>query len=276
VLLSANIFDSITYGYPPDIDRKLDMSDSNIWEEFRYSSMDDLKLAGRKYGWKHSTRPVVVCLPGLTRNSADFHELAVYLSQNASRPHRVLCLDYRGRGSSSYDKNWKNYNPLTEAGDVVDGMTAAGVEEATIIGTSRGGLIAMIMAATKPGLLHAVVLNDVGPEIDGKGVVRIKSYMERSKPPANVEQAIDNLKTYSSAQFPKLSDEDWRKQVELIYEQGNGKLIARYDPKLINTMKAIDLDAPLPTMWPQFAGLKNIPLLVFRGENSDLDRKSVV
>lgn len=241
------------------------------WEEFRYSATDGLALAGRKYGWINSgIRPTVVCLAGLTRNSADFHELALFLSSDEGGNRRVLCLDYRGRGASAHDGNSDNYNPLVEADDVINGMVAAGVGEADIIGTSRGGIIAMILAAMRPGMLHTVILNDVGPQIDAKGLVRIKAYMQRSKTPSNMAQAVEYLKTYASAQFPKFIDADWQKQAELIYLEKDGKLSVRYDTSLIKSLKAINLDAPLPTMWPQFAGLKNLPVMVIHGQNSDL------
>ena len=247
------------------------MNNTPEWDDFRYSASDGLALAGRKYGWNNpSSKPAIVCLAGLTRNSRDFHELALFLSSDAGNARRVLCLDYRGRGLSAYDSNSDNYNPLTEAEDVINGMTAAGIGEADIIGTSRGGIIAMILAAMRPSLLHSVVLNDVGPQIDAKGLVRIKSYMHRSKRPDNMAQAVENLKSYASAQFPKFSDEDWEKQANLIYEEKDGKLQACYDPGLIKSLEAINLDAPLPTMWPQFSGLKNIPVMVVHGENSDL------
>ena len=247
------------------------MNNTAEWEEFRYSASDGLHLAGRKYGWHHpSTGPTVVCLAGLTRNSADFHGLATALSGEALGNRRVLCLDYRGRGNSEYDKNPDNYNPLVEANDVLQGMVAAGVEEADIIGTSRGGIIAMILAAMRPGILHSVILNDVGPQIDAKGLVRIKAYMQRSAKPATMAQAVENIKAYASAQFPKFTDSDWQKQAELVYQEKDGQLSVRYDPALIKGLKAINLDAPLPSMWPQFAGLTNIPVMVIRGENSDL------
>ncbi|MFK5979809.1 MAG: alpha/beta hydrolase [Rhizobiaceae bacterium] len=247
------------------------MNNTAKWNEFSYSATDGLRLSGRKYGWHHlNAGPTVVCLPGLTRNCADFHELAIALSGEGLGNRRVLCLDYRGRGNSEYDKNPENYNPLTEADDVIQGMVSAGVGEADIIGTSRGGIIAMILAAMRPGMLHSVILNDVGPQIDVKGLVRIKAYMQRSGRPKNMTQAIENIKGYASSQFPKLGDADWRKQAELIYQEKDGQLSVRYDPALIKGLKAINLDAPLPTMWPQFAGLKGIPVLVIRGANSDL------
>ncbi len=250
-----------------------DMQNSDAprqWEEFTYTSFDGLTLAGRKYGWQHRDALPVVCLAGLTRNSSDFHDLAVHLSQHAPTRRRVLCLDYRGRGMSSHDKNWENYNVLTEANDAVDGITAAGLEHAALVGTSRGGLIIMMLAAMKPAIMHKVVMNDVGPEIDGPGLVRIKKMMEGSLVASNWKDAAEALKSYGKRSFPKWSDDEWERQARLIYHEEKGRLVRNYDPKLLNVMRAVDLDARLPSLWPQFTGLRNIPLMLIRGENTDL------
>ena len=254
-----------------------DNSDDRMgWERFDYTSSDGLRLAGRKYGWSHDDTLPVICLAGLTRNSADFHELALYLSGEAPVPRKVLCLDYRGRGMSQWDRNWENYNPLIEAEDVLAGATAAGIGEAAIIGTSRGGLVAMILAAARPGLLQAVVLNDVGPEIDGQGLVRIRAYVENGRDFANWDDAAEALKAMGAGQFPAYDDAEWHRQARLIVEEKNGKVVRRYDPRLMKTLTSINLDNPLPAMWPQFGGFANIPLLVIRGERSDLLSRETV
>lgn len=241
------------------------------WQDFSYTSTDGLRLAGRKYGWENRNAMPVVCLSGLTRNSADFHDLAIHLSQKAEVKRRVLCLDYRGRGKSDYDKNWLNYSIFMEADDVVQGVTAAGLEHADFIGTSRGGLIIMLLAAMKPGLLSSVVMNDIGPEIDGPGLVRIKKMLEGStNSESDWKSAAETLKRFGSHEFPNRDDADWERQARLIYVEKDGKLVKNYDPKLVNTMKAIDLDVRLPSMWPQFTGLRKIPLMLIRGNNTTL------
>ncbi|MCF6321490.1 MAG: alpha/beta hydrolase [Rhizobiaceae bacterium] len=246
------------------------MSNSQQWQDFTYTSNDGLRLAGRKYGWQHRDRLAVLCLAGLTRNSADFHELALYLANHEKNPRRVLCLDYRGRGKSQYDKNWKNYNPLVEAGDVIDGLIAAGLDHVAIVGTSRGGMIALALAAMRPGLMKAVVFNDIGPEIDGPGLVRIKNYIEHAKDPGSWPQAVEMLREVSAKQFPNWDDEELDRQARLIYAEKGGKIVRRYDKGMMKSLSSINLDEPLPTYWPQFEGLKKLPLLLIRGENSDL------
>jgi len=240
------------------------------WQEFHYRSVDDLKLAGRKYGWNNHGNSAVVCLPGLTRNAADFHELAVHLSQDKISPRRVLALDYRGRGLSQYDKNFNNYSILREADDVLQGIVAAGLGHVNIIGTSRGGLIAMVLAALRPTILKSVTLNDIGPEIDGAGLVRIKTYVENMKDHTNWADATAYIKEIGQAHFPNWDDATWEKQARLIYHEIKGRIKRNYDPALLKTLQAIDLDSRIPDLWPQFFGLKKIPLMLIRGANTDL------
>lgn len=247
------------------------MTDNEQWQEFRYTSSDGLVLAGRKYGWQHAERLPVLCLPGLTRNCADFHLLAMHLSRHEKTPRRVLCLDFRGRGKSQYDKNWQNYNPLVEAGDVIDGVIAAGLHEVALVGTSRGGMVAMVLAAMRPTLMKAVVFNDIGPEIDGPGLVRIKNYIENSSLPGNWQEAAQMMREVASKQFPDWDDAEYARQARLIFkEEEGGKIVRQYDEGLIKSLASINLDEPLPTFWPQFAGLRKLPLLLVRGQNSDL------
>ena len=251
-------------------------NDSEGWTRFDYSAPDGLRLAGRLYGGDNEGPLPVVCLAGLTRNSADFHELALYLAYEANPRRKVLCLDYRGRGMSAWDRNWENYNPLTEAEDVLAGAIAAGIGEAAIIGTSRGGMIAMILAAMRPAMLKAVVLNDVGPEIDGQGLLRIRAYVEKGRDFDNWADATDAVQAIGQNQFPGFDRKDWQRHARLIFEDKNGKVVRRYDPKIMNTLKSIDIDGPLPSLWPQFVGLKRVPLLVVRGSRSDLLSRETV
>ena len=252
------------------------MRNPNPWQNFEYRSSDGLRLAGRKYGWQHNQHLAVLCLAGLTRNSTDFHELAMHLSTHPKAPRRVLCLDYRGRGLSDYDKNWKNYNPLTEANDVIDGILAAGLGQMAIVGTSRGGLIAMVLAAMRPTLMKAVVLNDIGPQVNGPGLVRIKNYIENASEPQNWQEATQAIAAASSKQFPKWDEAELARQARLIFKQQDGKIIRQYDAGLIKSLASINLDQPLPTYWLQFDGLKKLPMLLVHGENSDLLSPDIV
>ena len=247
------------------------------WQEFTYSASDGLRLAGRRYGWENRGSVPVVCLSGLSRNSRDFHELAMHLSTEAGTRRRVLTLDYRGRGRSQYDPNWQNYNLVVEADDVIQGLVAAGLQHAHFIGTSRGGLICMLLAGMRPGIMHSVILNDVGPEIAGAGLVRIKKSLEAEHTARDWADAAEQLKRAGERDFPNRSQSGWERHARMIYrENGNahagGKpgLVRDFDPKLGKTLAEIDLDSPLPTMWAQFAGLAKHPLMLIRGKNTDL------
>lgn len=234
------------------------------------TSTDGLKLYARDYGPRVMHALPVVCLPGLARTSADFHDLALTLSRDSERPRRVLALDYRGRGRSDRDPAWRNYDVRIEMGDVLAVLVAAGVEEAALVGTSRGGLIAMALSAARPALLRAVVLNDVGPVIEGKGLVRIRSYIGKLPKPRDFAEAVEIQKGLLSAQFPKLSSEEWEGMARTTWTETKDGLVPAYDPKLMAMLESIDLEAPLPALWGLFEGLKTVPVLALRGANSDI------
>jgi pimeloyl-ACP methyl ester carboxylesterase len=242
-------------------------------ESFRsvfVSAQDGLGLHVRDYGDRTWEALPVVCLAGLTRNSVDFHALAVALSSDAERPRRVLALDYRGRGLSGRDADWKRYDVRIEAEDTLAVLAALGVEEAAFVGTSRGGLVSMAVAAMRPGVLKAAVLNDIGPVIEGRGLIRIRSYVGKLPPPRTMAEAAQLLRKISDAQFPALSEADWLALASGSWEEKDGKLVSSYDPALMKGLASLDLEAPLPQLWGLFEGLSDVPVLAMRGENSDL------
>ncbi len=240
------------------------------YAELSVSAVDGLRLFARDYGPPAFSALPVVCLPGLARTSADFHDLASALARDEKRPRRVLALDYRGRGRSEYDTDWRNYDVRVELGDVLQVLTVAGIEEAVFVGTSRGGIITMGIAAARPALLRGAVLNDIGPAIDGKGLARIRGYVGKLPAPADWTQAADIAKNLMSAQFPRLEPEDWQVFARATWKESGGRLALDYDHALMKTLEAIDLEAPLPALWFLFEGLKNVPVLALRGANSDI------
>ena len=172
------------------------------YTEHRYSSKDGLSLYYREYG---EGDDVIICLPGLTRNSKDFHDLATRLSAS----HRVLCLDLRGRGQSDRDPNWRHYHPGSYVNDTWRLMDKLAIDAFTIIGTSLGGLMSMIMASQYPQRLKAIVLNDIGPEIAPIGLARLLSYVGKLKKVENWQQAAAQCeKTYALA-VPGKPTEFW-------------------------------------------------------------------
>ena len=232
-----------------------------------FPAADGLRLHMRDYGSALAPLCPMVCLPGLARTAADFDRLALRVSR-AGR--RVAALDYRGRGLSERDQNWRNYDIRVEAMDVQSVLTAAGIDQAIFVGTSRGGLNLMALAASRPALLRAAVLNDIGPVIEVAGLKRIRGYVGRLKQPNTWADAIEMFRALLATQFTALSSEDIETYARLTFEEKDGRLLPRYDVNLLLGLAGLDLDAPIPDLWPQFEALANVPLLVVRGENSDL------
>src|SRR5262245_48977365 len=143
------------------------MTSGAVYEDIFYTARDGLKLHARRYPAAPTAAPgrTVVCLAGLTRNGRDFHDLAVALSRRPGSPRTVFTIDYRGRGLSAFDSDWRNYAVQIEMLDVIDFITLEGLHDVAMIGTSRGGLITMLLAAVQPTAIGAVVLNDIGPVI---------------------------------------------------------------------------------------------------------------
>jgi pimeloyl-ACP methyl ester carboxylesterase len=248
----------------------LQLGEGTLWQSFWSTSQDGLRLHTRVYGPEHSTQLPVVCLAGLARTSADFHEVATHLSTHKTKPRQVLALDYRGRGRSDYDSNPANYDPRVEMQDVQDVLTAIGVHEAVFIGTSRGGLITMGLSAARPGCIKGVVMNDIGPVIEGKGLARIKSYVGKLPKPHDYGEAVQILKRIASQHFTRLSDAEWDTFARRTFKESANGLVPDYDPQLTKALESFDLEKPLPVLWPLFEGLKGVPVLSIRGEHSDI------
>jgi pimeloyl-ACP methyl ester carboxylesterase len=235
-----------------------------------YRSSDGLRLHVAEYGDTISPWLPVVCLPGLSRSARDFHELGLHLSQNPHRPRRVLAFDLRGRGMSEWDQNIAHYTPIVEMQDVLDGMAALGVDRAVVVGTSRGGIIAMLMAVARPSVIAGVVLNDIGPAIEPRGLARLKTYVGRIPAPDDWDDAARILRRLHGSQFTALGDDDWRAFARMTWRDEDGLPVGNYDPALARTFDGVEFDRPLPTLWREFAALNSKPVLTIRGENSDI------
>jgi pimeloyl-ACP methyl ester carboxylesterase len=234
---------------------------------------DGLKLHVTHWPAPRATARPVLCLPGLTRNGRDFQDVAIALSTGET-PRDVFALDARGRGLSDYDPDWKNYTVPTETQDVIDVMTALGLHNASIIGTSRGGLQAMVLAALQPGLIGAVVLNDIGPVIERRGLLRIAGYVGRMPLPVSWDDASRMVGDVSRKAFPAFADgvdganEVWARVARAWYNERDGRPAPGYDPNLGRSLSPTD--AAPPPLWAQFDALKHASVLVVRGETSDL------
>jgi pimeloyl-ACP methyl ester carboxylesterase len=231
------------------------------------SAPDGLRLHVAEYGARLSDLVPVVCLAGLTRNSRDFDTLARRL---AAGGRRVLAPDYRGRGLSARDRKWQNYNLEVEGKDIQAVLTALGIRQAIFVGTSRGGLHIMALAARQPTLIAAAVLNDVGPIVEPQGLIRIKTHTGALPPPTNWAEAADMLRRTYGQQFPALDGPDWAILARATVRESNERLAWDYDPALAKTLATISPDTPPVDLWPQFRALARVPVLAIRGANSDI------
>ena len=235
-----------------------------------YRSSDGLELCYRHYGEDHDTLPVV-CLPGITRNSRDFEDLAPHL---ASR-YPVICPDFRGRGLSARDPDWRNYRPTTYVGDVLSLLDTLSIPRAAFVGTSLGGLVSNLIAAESPARVGGVVLNDVGPVIGPEGLARIKAYIGRAAPVADWDAAVAQFREIYEIAWPGLPDAAWQRLVRRSYrENARGVPELDMDPMIGEAARKVGtgLDDP----WALFAAMRDLPLLVLHGEHSDILTDDIV
>jgi pimeloyl-ACP methyl ester carboxylesterase len=228
----------------------------------RFITSDGLALAWEEQG---GGLPLL-CLPGLTRNARDFDDLGAALGER----HRLLRLTLRGRGASDRDPDFRNYNVAVEARDVVEFLDHLDLDRVVVIGTSRGGLIAMLLAAVAKPRLAGVLLNDVGPELAPQGLATIMSYLGVPPRAPDFPSVVAALKARLGAAFPGLPDERWAVLARRWFDEGpGGAPVLNYDPGLRDAFAAT-ADAPAADLWPLFDALDGVPLALVRGANSDL------
>lgn len=230
-----------------------------------YDSADGLRLYCAVYPARRPGGLPVLCLPGLTRNSRDFADLAQHLRAG----HEVLCADLRGRGRSSWDSDPSHYQLPFYLQDAWSLLDSRRVSRVIVIGTSLGALMGMAMAATRPERIAGVVLNDAGPEFDPAGVRRIAGYAGKLPPVSSWQEAAEQAKSVYGAALPGLSDADWLDYARRSYrENASGVPVPDMDPKIAEAFKTTTT-AP-PDLWPVYAQIKGVPLLAIRGALSDL------
>jgi len=231
------------------------------------TAQDGLQLHVLEFGSRLSAKPPVVCLPGLTRTADDFTTVAGAL---AAQGRRVLALDSRGRGRSQFDADPANYSLAVELADLIAVLTALETMPAVLIGSSRGGLLIMLLAAQRPPAIAGAILNDIGPVIETKGLLRIKGYVGKLPAPRSFEEGAEILRQTSADQFPKLTHADWLAAARRTWRADDGTLVLTYDPRLAEAFAAFTPDAAPPPIWDQFDALADTPLMVIRGANSDI------
>lgn len=239
-------------------------------EDLWITAPDGLRLHAYVAGPRDSRLFPVICLPGLARPGDDFFELMKALTDGPS-PRRVIALESRGRGMSERDSNPANYNPLTELADLLAVIDATGIERAVFVGTSRGGILTMLMAAARPRAIAGAVLVDIGPVIEMAGLLRIKNYVGKLPKPGSWTEAVSVIRSTMATQFPSLDDQSWEKMARGIWAENKDKRIElRYDPALSASLKNVDPAEPPPILWPQFDALAPAPVMIVRGELSDI------
>jgi pimeloyl-ACP methyl ester carboxylesterase len=238
---------------------------SDCW----YQSSDGLRLYARDYHCRDLDKPepaTVLCMHGLTRNSADFSDLADHLCER----YRVIAVDQRGRGRSEYDSVVANYTPQTYVQDMFTLLDQVAVTEAILVGTSLGGLMSFLMAAMQPQRVLAMIINDIGPELDPRGLDRIKGYAGKTAPVRNWDEALAQTKAINEVAFPDFSDEQWLDFCHGVYREENGVPVSAYDPAIALPLADEESGALPPDLWPIFESSREIPMLVLRGADSDI------
>ena len=230
-----------------------------------FDSADGLRLYYRDYAAETPGRLPVLCLPGLTRNSRDFEHVALRLR----RDRRVLCADLRGRGRSQHDPNWHNYHPGTYLADIARLLEDARIERCAFFGTSLGGILTMLTAATAPQRVAAAILNDIGPEVDPVGLARIASYVGRFPPAHTWAEAVTLVRATYEFALPGLTDEQWLDYARRSYTDVGGVPRLDMDPMIGEAVRSAPA-AAAPDLWPVFRTLGPVPTLVLRGATSDI------
>lgn len=234
------------------------------YEDRYFTVPDGLRLHYRDYPGA-SDRPPLLCLPGLTRNHRDFADFA----ERYSPRFRVLALDFRGRALSDYDPLPRRYHALTYSGDVQQLLDQLAIPQAIFVGTSLGGLVTMTTAAIAPQRIAAAILNDVGPDVDPSGVGRILTYVGKDVRFPGWDDAAKTIAASYGAAFDRYSHEDWVKMAKRNCREDNGEIRFDYDMAIAEPFKTAG-PAPAVDLWPLFRMLGAKPLLVVRGEKSDL------
>lgn len=234
------------------------------FEDRIWWSPDGLRLHARDYPGE-APLPIV-CLPGLTRNARDYHGVAERLSPR----FRVIAVDLRGRGESGYAKDPMSYVPLSYVQDVEAMLRAFGIERFVAFGTSLGGIVTMLLAGMHQGVVAGALLNDVGPEIEPAGLARIRGYVGRSSTWPTWMHAARCVQEGNADVYPDYGIEDWLAMAKRLYRlNGAGRVVLDYDLRIAEPFRVPGNEAG-PDMWRALAALRQVPVLVTRGERSDI------
>lgn len=230
-----------------------------------YRSADGrLDLHARIYG---EDGPPLLLMHGLTRNSADFEALVGHLVGD----YQLIVPDQRGRGLSGYDPDPENYNPTVYVQDMFALIEGLRLENPGLVGTSLGGLMAMMMAAISPTRFTSLILNDIGPEVEAAGLDRIQSYVGELEPFDNWQQAADHCRLVHGDAMIGYQEQDWMSFARrTCTEIPDGKIRFAYDPAISDGLSGNASSAVPPDLWAIWDRLSAIPALILRGALSDI------
>ena len=235
------------------------------FEDGFWWSNDGLRLHYRDYPGR-GDRPPILCFPGLTRNARDFEGVA----QRLSGEWRVIVVELRGRGESAYAKDPISYVPLTYLQDVEALISHLAIDRFIARGTSLGGILTMLLAAAEADHLGGALLNDIGPELNPEGLSRIRGYVGKSASFATWMHAARATAEANRDVYPDYDIEDWLRMAKRLYRlTPTGRITLDYDMKIAEPFRMPGNEAG-PDMWRAFDRLKSCPLLIVRGETSDI------
>ncbi|MDO9367412.1 MAG: alpha/beta hydrolase [Sphingopyxis sp.] len=243
------------------------------WSDQYWWSSDGVRLHARVYAGPEETEnaPPVLCMPGLARNARDFEALAPHVAQY----RKVIVIEFRGRGESAFAKDPMTYVPLTYVQDVVAMLDELEIGRFAAIGTSLGGLVTMLMAATLPGRLVGAVLNDVGPELEAAGLERIRDYIGAGGSQPTWMHAARAFSELNAAVYPGYEIHDWLRLTKRTHRlTAEGRIVTDYDKQIAAPLRVPAGGDAAVDLWPAYRALGNIPLLILRGALSDILARS--
>ncbi len=247
----------------------MEHQNAQAWHDISFTSYDGIGLYARHYPGNQAKRPLL-CLPNITENSRSFDPLARALMTHELGSRPIYTLDFRGRGHSENDPNWKNYTPLIEMLDVVNLLTVKGLHKPAILASGWSGVITMMLGTFHASMLGPVILNDTGPRLETNGLIRVHAFIGRLPTPTSWRKAAELVRELNKNIFTDLNDDDWMRMAHQIYNEVEGRPHTAYDTNLEKSLMMVDVTKGAPLMWEQFEAMKHAPILAIRGENSDV------
>lgn len=239
------------------------------WDDHFWWSQDGVRLHARIYhgpDGSDDAAPPILCMPGLARNARDFEELAPHMAEK----RRVIVVEFRGRGESAYAKDPMTYVPLTYVQDVVALLDEMEIKRFATVGTSLGGLVAILLAATHAGRLVGAVLNDVGPELEKAGLDRIRDYIGAGGSQPTWIHAARGYAELNAAIYPGYDIHDWLRITKRTHRlTPEGRIVTDYDKQIAAPLRLPGGEAGVD-LWPAYDALGDIPVLILRGQRSDI------